>query len=373
MNIKDKLRKYYVNLRGWRTSKKFVVIESDDWGSVRMLSQGAIAKLMENGVPVQENKFTLFDGLEKQGDIENLFEILHKNKNRDGVSAVMTPLTLVANPSFERIKENNFSTYKWECLEQTYSKYSERSLLQLWINQGIRDNIFYPQFHGREHINPHRWMKALQNPSSLARKAFEEESILGLRTEKKIPTNNYMAAFEAVTEEEQTAVNKAIKDGLDLFESTFGFKSISAMPSQSIISNAGKLALKKYGVDCLQCGQHFMPNFNGVTKVDFWWGHFDSNGLRYWRRNCTFEPYKNMNHDHVDQCLKEISIAFRCGKPAVISSHRINYTSRISSEISDRALFDLSRLLGTIVKKWPDVRFINSSQLANIMKEPKAN
>ena len=38
MNIRNKLAKYYINLRGWKTNRKIVVIESDDWGSIRMAS-----------------------------------------------------------------------------------------------------------------------------------------------------------------------------------------------------------------------------------------------------------------------------------------------------------------------------------------------
>jgi hypothetical protein len=38
MNLRDILGKYYINLRGWKTKRKIVVIESDDWGSIRMPS-----------------------------------------------------------------------------------------------------------------------------------------------------------------------------------------------------------------------------------------------------------------------------------------------------------------------------------------------
>lgn len=364
MKIADTARKYYVNLRGWSTDDKIIVIESDDWGSIRMQNKSAVRRLQEEGVPLQENKFTLYDGLEKQEDLECLFDVLSKVKGSNQLPAVITPLVLVANPSFEAIEKNRFTFYEWQDLKNTYSKYDENRLLQLWIKEGINNNFFYPQFHGREHLHPYRWMKALQDPNSIARKGFEKNSILGLKDEKKSQSDNYMAAFEAISRKEQGVVNQAIKEGLDLFKTTFGFDSLSAMPSQSIITEESKAILKQQGVKYLQCGQHFSSVERGLNRRDYWWGYEDSLGLRYWRRNCTFEPYKDDNRDHVDQCLKEISIAFRCGKPAVISSHRINYTSRITCSIRDKALTDLSKLLQAVIKKWPEVEFLSSHQLS---------
>jgi hypothetical protein len=51
----------------------------------------------------------------------------------------------------------------------------------------------------------------------------------------------------------------------------------------------------------------------------------------------------------------------------VINSHRINYTSRINKKIRDFTLRELERLLVSILKKWPNVEFVNSSELANII------
>ena len=39
MNFKNSLARHYVNFRGWNTKSKIVVIESDDWGSIRTPSK----------------------------------------------------------------------------------------------------------------------------------------------------------------------------------------------------------------------------------------------------------------------------------------------------------------------------------------------
>lgn len=39
MNLKQYITHNLLNIPGWRTNRKIVVIESDDWGSIRMPSQ----------------------------------------------------------------------------------------------------------------------------------------------------------------------------------------------------------------------------------------------------------------------------------------------------------------------------------------------
>ena len=84
----------------------------------------------------------------------------------------------------------------------------------------------------------------------------------------------------------------------------------------------------------------------------------------HWRRNCLFEPSRNQNFDWVGKCLSEIEIAFRWGKPAVISAHRENFIGSIFEENRLQSLEKLELLLTKVFQKWPNVQFINSAQLA---------
>lgn len=364
MKIRKLLGKTYANFRGWRTNEKLVVIESDDWGSIRMRDSNGVNKLFSENIPLHESKFTQFDGLERTKDLEDLFEVLSSVKDIKGRYGCFTPLVLTANPDFHAIRSDNFENYKYEDISKTFSKYGEYGLIKLWKNSGINENLFYPQFHGREHLNYVRWMNSIRQQDSLARKAFDKESLLGIRSERASQSDNYMAAFEAVNDIEQEAVNRACQVGLDSFKDLFGFSSISAIPSQSIVSEESKIVLLQNGVKYLQCGQHFNPSEAGLTKRDYFWGHKDRFGMVYWRRNVNFEPYHNTNKNHVDDVLSEIALAFNFGKPAVISSHRINFTSRITTSIKDESLKQLKELLKKIVAKWPDVQFVNSEELA---------
>ena len=86
-------------------------------------------------------------------------------------------------------------------------------------------------------------------------------------------------------------------------------------------------------------------------------------GQTYTIRNVKFEPFEDPDKDWVNQSLKEIQTAFFWHKPAIISTHRINYVGGIDIKHRDRNLKALDRLLKNILKKWPDVEFLSSDQL----------
>ena len=72
MNIKQTISRNLLNFSGWRTTRKIVVIESDDWGSIRMPSRKVFQILSANGIPVEKSSYCKFDCLESNLDLEIL-------------------------------------------------------------------------------------------------------------------------------------------------------------------------------------------------------------------------------------------------------------------------------------------------------------
>jgi hypothetical protein len=67
------------NIPGWRTNRKIIVIESDDWGSIRMPSRSAYGKLIKAGLNLNGGdglRYSLYDSLESKSDLEGLFHVL---------------------------------------------------------------------------------------------------------------------------------------------------------------------------------------------------------------------------------------------------------------------------------------------------------
>lgn len=376
MNFKKTIRKNLVNIPGWRTKRKIVVIESDDWGSIRMPSLQVYNLLLSRGIPVDNLYFLKYDALESEQDLVALFEVLSSFKDCRGNFPVVTANAVVANPDFERISASGRLEYHYELITDTYKHYPNHARsFELWKNEGIENKLLWPQFHGREHLNVKKWMNAINSGDPWESAGFENNVILGMgRDGSSSRTLNYMAAFEYSTEDEFKELNSIAIDGLNIFSDLFGFPSKSFVAPCSIRGDHLDDSLKSGGVLYHQCGQQFIPNHTGGLKIkNRFWGQRNSIGQTYWRRNATFEPSRNQNFDWISSCLAEINIAFRWGKPAVINSHRVNYMGSISLENRDNSLRSLKQLLHSIIIKWPDVEFMTSDTLGDLITNRSGN
>ena len=96
---------------GYKTNRKIVVFESDDWGSIRMPSKLAYSNLLKKGIGVDKSLYDTLDSLEKKEDLEALFTVLQDNKS-DHSLPIFTFNTVIQNPDFYKIKENNILSYE---------------------------------------------------------------------------------------------------------------------------------------------------------------------------------------------------------------------------------------------------------------------
>ena len=370
LTIRNILAKNYVNFRGWNTKRHIVVIESDDWGSIRMPSKSAYERMLSKGVNVDKNYFDKNDSLESAEDLQFLFEVLHSVKDKNGHGAVITPLTIVANPDFDKIEKCGKTQYYYESFVDTYTRNNHTEETLNLFKEGISEGIFYPQYHGREHVNVQRWLAAINSNSQKEKIAFDERALIAspMNGDKYTLLKRYTPAFDYDCDTEKELEKGYFAEGVDIFKQVFGFTPVSFCAPCGIMSDDLNNTAKECGIDFIQNGQQFIPLGEGNIKViNRFWGQQNQFGQIYWRRNCTFEPAKNHNYDWVDQCLSEIAIAFRWGKPANINSHRVNYIGSINPENRTHTLIELKRLLKEIVNKWPDVEFVSSEELGRII------
>jgi hypothetical protein len=296
-----------------------------------------------------------------------LFSTLLKYKDNTGNSPIITANTVIANPDFEKIKAADYSSYYIEPFTETLKRYPQHNnSFELW-KQGIQSGIFFPQFHGREHLNVPLWMRALKNNIGDARLAFD----YGVWGHINTHPNNlfYQAAFDVEYPEDIIEHHEIVKDGLALFEKTFGYKASYFVPPNGPMNNSLLSTLADCGVRLVSSDTIQVEVFgNGRTQKHFrYMGMKNKLGQRFIKRNCFFEP-SGEGKDWVDSCLKDVELAFRYKKPAVISTHRVNYMGGLSEKNGDRGLFQLKELLQTIVKKWPNVQFVTTSELYDIFE-----
>ena len=371
--LKSLLAVHASNIPGWRTNRKIVVIESDDWGSIRMSSLKAFDNLLKAGMREDRNHYNIYDSLECNEDLERLFETLAQYKDKNGRPPVMTGVNVVANPVFEKIKESEYTTYFYEPYTETLKRYPAHDrVYELW-KEGIKKRLFVPIFHGREHLNVQRWLRALREGHRSTLLAFEN-GITGIYNGiNGEPIPNFQAAFDLDTAEDLPYMAEVLSSGLDLFEKLYGYRSKYFVPTNGPFNNSLESVLKNNGVEYINSGKvQREPLGNGQYKRNVrFLGQRNKLGQIYLTRNCFFEPSSMespANTDWVGNCLKEVEIAFKWHKPATISSHRVNYVGFLHPENRARGLKKLGELLGRMLKIWPDIEFMTSVELGDVIR-----
>jgi hypothetical protein len=365
------IRKSYANYRGWSTNRKLLVFESDDWGSIRIKDKHAYDILTNKGIPLDKSRYTLYDSLEKEDDLISLYSVLKKFKDKNGNHPTFSANFLTANPDFSNISKDNFDNYHYIDLLSSYDSYSSGGQKMLSIlKEGINEKIIMPQFHGREHLHPNKWLDCLKI-SPRERIAFEYGCIPGLsflsNDERYVP---YLSAFDYANDLERLVTHETLRSGLKLFEDFFGFKAKTFMPSQSVMGDDLLPILQAEGVEMCKAGARILPKFvnpNRKMKHDYW-GFNHKCKIYYSRANCNFEPNKS-SENWVDNCISDIQLAFKYGKPAVISSHRVNYIGVLNEKNRIESLIELEKLISEILYQFKDVEFADSSSLLQILKD----
>lgn len=371
VTIKKRILRHLSNLPGWRTGRKIVVIESDDWGSIRMPSRKVFDTLSKVGLDLKSGdslRYNLYDSLATGDDLTALFETLSSVKDKNGKHSVLTAISLVANPDFKKIKDSGFQQYYYKPFTQTLDEYpSCEKSFSLW-QEGIKNNLFIPQFHGREHLNVSAWMRSLNAGHQDTLIAFEH-GMWGFITNPLDDVKvSFQAAFDLEDINDLAFQENAIKDGLSLFKQLFGYSASFFVPPNGPFNRLLEKTAAENGIRYMATSKiQREPIGHGKTrKIFHWLGQKNCCNQQYLTRNCFFEP-SQPGRDWVGSCLNDINIAFRWHKPAVISSHRVNYIGAIDPKNRDNGLKNLKKLLSQILQQWPDVEFMTSVQLAESM------
>lgn len=365
--MKDWLLTNWSHLQGWRTDSRIVVFESDDWGAIRMPGNAARAALKKAGIDTDQSPYNRLDCLESRDDFAALMDVLSRHHDAAGRPAKFTLNTVMGNPDFDAIKRDDFECFHHQHFFDSYLDYHGEDLKPDW-RSAIQAGLIQPQFHGREHLNVPLWLNDLQQAQPETRRAFDHR-FYGLRTKTSSPHQvNYLAAFWTESKQELDSARLRLKDGLDLFEQTFGFRSKTFIACNYVFPRELESTLSGAGVSLMQGqrGQIIPCPDNGSFYIyRSFIGQKAPSGLIRTIRNVIFEPYKDDSADWPRMALRQIESAFRLCKPAVVTSHRINYSSGMDEAHRDRSLRMLDDLLSAVRKRWPDVLFLSSDELAD--------
>ena len=304
-----------------------------------------------------------------------------------------------------------------------------RQGLSLW-REGMDAGVFFPQLHGMEHVQVPRWMRLLQDGAGSSavgkvfRTAFDAgiygvsrstlEGIAGKNSQ--IKPKSVQAALEVDSAEDKAVVMDRISQAPAEFRRVFGYSSASFIAPNYTWFPEVESMLVQEGVRFMQgatrqwivgggsgssgpgsggsgsngpgSGDSGNAGF-GIQVERRFMGERYASGLVGQIRNVHFEPtewwyqhaWKNssgsigsfpigsypVDSDSVKRALHQIRTAFLWRKPAVMSTHRVNYSGVMDPALRDWNLAQLRTLLEHILYLWPDVKFVTSEELGNRM------
>jgi len=360
------------NLIGWHSKRKIVVFSVDDYGNVRLDSKKAREEMDLAGIKAQ-SRFDRMDTLETREDLEMLYDVLRSVKDSKGNHAVFTPFAMPCNLDFEKIAESGFREFHNEPLTATYEKLSElqpESYLGAWDlwQQGVEEGLMVPQFHGREHLNLKMFEEMLAKKEQKVIIPLKNRSFTRL-SDSGYSTVSSMAAFDFWKMNENDRFGEIIRDGLNAFEEVYGYRSVHFTPPVYNIHPSQYPVLKECGIryiDTALVKKEHRGEGKYKTVLNYT-GKRNSEGQYFIVRNVVFEPTEERGVDWVTFTEKQIEAAFRWNRPAIISSHRVNFCGHIDPDNRQKGLEALKTLLRRITNRWPEVEFMSASELGDLV------
>lgn len=371
LKFKQNIIRFYQNSQGWRTNRKIVVIESDDWGCIRMPSKKVFNNLQKRGYELDKFAYLKYDSLETSEDFEAIFSCLKKFKDCKGNHPIITANTILTNPDFNRIQQSGFNEYITESFIDTLKRESGPEAINLF-KQGISEKLMFPQLHGREHLNVKRWMRALQDENGVTRKIFNQGLFDFSVSQTNITENSFVDALTPANNDELVYIGESIKEASIQFKEVFGFKSKSFIAPCYIWRPETEKAMFDASIKYIQSGAYqLIPEIGQINifrkKLHFT-GQKNNFGQIYTVRNALFEP-SLIDTPAIENTLNQIERAFSYKKPAIISMHRINFSGRVVESNRTNNLKLFNELLSTMLQKWPDIEFMHSSELGDLIRK----
>ncbi len=362
------IKNHLKNIGGWTTNRKLVCFAVDDYGNVRVNDKKSLDVLLSNGLE-KTDRFDQFDSLCTKEDYLQLFKVLKSVKDKNSNPAIFTTYALSSNIDFKKVLSNG-KNYEYELLPATYQRLEKENhkYKDTWnlVLEGINSKLIKPQFHGREHLNIKLFEYHLRENTDIFRLNLENNSYAGIPKAPKFPTIGFTQSFSFWDESEVEKHKEIIKDGLTNFEKVYGYKSITFTPPAQQLHPKLYKDLEALGVKSIdkprKVKRHLGQSVYAleVNKL----GIKQNQNHVSMVRNVVFEPSENRVNNWVNYTFDQVEAAFRTKKPAIISSHRVNFCGHISPENRDNSLTQLEELLNKIASRYPDVEFISVDQLA---------
>jgi hypothetical protein len=355
VNLKTLLK----NIPGPRTQKKLICFQVDDYGNIRQNSQATFKQMEQRGFAIN-NHFDHYDGLSTSNDLTALFSLFRRFRDKNGHHPLFTAFVNPQNLNFDAIIASNYTDVAYEDFDISMQKYCQPDTVNI-LSQGIEERLFHPEYHGRSHFHEGIFLHNLKNKDFETLWCINHACYTALHNGIN-KNQSYLSTYTYNDVSELQKMKSHISEGVKAFERIFGSKPLHFTAPGMLTHNHLNEYLATDGIlliDTLMIKKQYEGQQKYTTKLN-WLGRKNQAGQRIIIRNCVFEPNYGFT---ANTCLKQIEAAFIMQKPAIISTHRVNFCGRINEVNRNKGLKELNLLLNGIIKKWPDVEFVSSSEI----------
>jgi hypothetical protein len=316
----------------WRepyVDEPVVILESDDWGP---------------GPP---------DHTEA---LRRLLQVLAAHRDGVGRPAVLTANMVLSVPDGPAIVAGGFRGYARRELDVDFPE------LFTVMREGRAAGTFFPQLHGREHLNPEALLRRARNGDLSLRRLLEIPGWSDWESLDSPLQGHFVDGSELPTRPVAMDQQRSmVAEGVLLFARAFGESPASAVAPCYLWNDDTEAAWAAAGVRYIQTAGYrcIGRGMDGAYIQSPRWLHAGSTnrqGQRYLVRNVMYEPADGRDWE---AAWREVRHRFREAQPAVISTHRYNYTR---TEIRAQALRGLDELLDRVCRRYPRVRFAASPE-----------
>ena len=301
-----------------------VVIESDDWGLCAWAPDREAWATLAETPAFQSRAGRRYGGstLESAADVKALAALLLEHRGGDGAAPVWQANTVMANPDYARLARERPTSGALPLVElpETPGRWARPGL---WdeVRRAREAGVWWIELHGLHHLPEGAWLAALARGDADARRALEHQSPV-------------CAAVEAVGEYDPSEPAETRRRNLDralaCFRALVGRAPRSFCPpdyrwDESLEADAERHGLTTFQGKAEQAGSPF-PRLRRMLASRRW-PH--ARGARFYLPpRIAFEPCgpgEGRGRDAVEAALRSARAAWKRSRPAILSSHRLNY------------------------------------------------
>ncbi len=302
-----------------------VVLQSDDWGLCAWVPDERAHRALADGPAFRSRAGQRYgrSTLESAADVRALARVLEGVRGGDGLPAVLQANTIVANPDYDAAAAPAALAAGALPLHAHPALPSRWARPGLWeaVREAERAGVWWAELHGLHHLPMRAWRLALQRGEDDARHALAHASPICSAAQSG-------GEYDPAEPEAERAADLAA--ALAHFRALFGRAPDSCCPPDYRFDAWFESQLAAAGVGVLQGA----PERHGAAwpRLERWRAarRFPehAHGLLRMPPRIAFEPLGDpapATRVGTSAAQRHAEAAWRAGRPAVISSHRLNY------------------------------------------------